>query len=71
MQAFIGNWDDWDDHPDGKLISSQGPLPLGRKSYQWMEVGYPYWDEALDESTGIAEAVYFAAYLYRGRSPPL
>ena len=29
MQAFISRWDDWDDHPNGKLISSQGPLPLG------------------------------------------
>ena len=28
-QAFISRWDDWDDHPNGKLISSQGPLPLG------------------------------------------
>ena len=30
----------------------------------------PHWDEALDESTGIIEAVYFATYLYGGRSPP-
>ena len=30
----------------------------------------PHWDEALDESTGIIEAVYFASYLYGGRSPP-
>ena len=30
----------------------------------------PHWDEALDESTGIIEAVYFAPYLYGGRSPP-
>ena len=31
----------------------------------------PHWDEALDESTGIIEAVFFAPYLYRGRSPPI
>ena len=31
----------------------------------------PHWDEALDESTGIIEAVYFAPYLYGGRSPPI
>ena len=24
----------------------------------------PHWDEALDESTGIIEAVYLASYLY-------
>ena len=30
----------------------------------------PHWDEALDESTGIIEAVYFAPHLYGGRSPP-
>ena len=30
----------------------------------------PHWDEALDESTGIIEAVYFASYLFGGRSPP-
>ena len=30
----------------------------------------PHWDEALDESTGIIEAVYFAPCLYGGRSPP-
>ena len=30
----------------------------------------PHWDEALDESTGIIEAVYFAPYLYGGGHPP-
>ena len=29
----------------------------------------PHWDEALDESTGIIEAVYFAPYLYGGEAP--
>ena len=30
----------------------------------------PHWDEALDESTGIIEAVHFAPYLYGGQSLP-
>ena len=30
----------------------------------------PHWDEALDGSTGIIEAVYFAEYLYGVRSAP-
>ena len=30
----------------------------------------PHWDEALDQSTGIIEAVYFASYLYGARSAP-
>ena len=31
----------------------------------------PHWDEALDESTGIIEAVHFAPYLYGGEAPPI
>ena len=41
IQAFISCWDDWDDSSQRRLISSQGPLPLGWDSSQWMEVACP------------------------------
>ena len=47
------------------------PLAIGMRFIPMDGGCLPHWDEALDESTGIIEAVYFAPYLYGGRSPPL
>ena len=27
--GLLCNWDDWDDHPNGEMFSSQWPEPLG------------------------------------------
>ena len=27
--GLLYNWDDWDDHPNGEMFSSQWPEPLG------------------------------------------
>ena len=46
------------------------PLAIGMRFIPMDGGCLPHWDEALDESTGILEAVYIAPYLYGGRSPP-
>ena len=50
QQAFISHWDEF--HPKAPCHWDEIiPMDGG-----WL----PHWDEALDESTGIIEAVYFA-----------
>ena len=64
------DWDDWDDSSadwDDVIPVS----PCHWDDIMTVDGGWlPQWDEALDELTGKIEAVYFASYLYGGRSPP-
>ena len=47
------------------------PLAIGMRFIPMDGGCLPHWDEALDESTGIIEAVHFAPYLFEGvRAPP-
>ena len=60
MQAFSADWDDWDD----TIADWDDIIPV--TPCHWDDIipvdgGWlPHWDEALDESTGIIETVYFA-----------
>ena len=70
VQAFIADWDDWDE-----IVADWDEIipvtPCHWDELIPMDGGWlPHWDEALDQSTEIIEAVYFASYLYGGRSPP-
>ena len=58
--ASSANWDDWDEI----IADWDDVIPV--TPCHWDDiipvdgVWLPHWDEALDESTGMIEAVYFA-----------